>query len=120
MHKIELFDTQKYFKNLGSGWRFNYLTGSIFYENNEIEINKRIYRIVLLKILQAENGLDVFEFLKKTPQYRWLTIKEDFLSGFFLNFSRAMEESIGQYGFKIEQFKQPLNEIEKWRITHAH
>lgn len=51
MHKIELFDTQKYFKNLGSGWRFNYLTGSIFYENNEIEINKRIYRIVLLKIL---------------------------------------------------------------------
>lgn len=31
-----------------------------------------------------------------------------------------MEESIGQYGFKIEQFKQPLNEIEKWRITHAH
>ncbi len=114
------FNLQEYFKDLGNGWRINTVTGSIFFKNKEIIINKASAREVLANFLEKKKGFKIHPFLKR-----------NFLEVGFVRDSKhigvwagamysVLEKILNRRGFTIEVTGGLCSQKAEWRLCYVN
>ena len=114
------FDLRKYFKDLGNGWRVNTITGSIFFENEEVVVKRNSARVVLINFLKKQKEFKICPFLKKNFEEVLFVRDRHYLAVWAKAMYLVLEKLLNQYGFTIEVMNGLCSKKAEWRLCYVN
>lgn len=115
------FDIREYFQDLGNGWRINTITGSVFYKNEEVIINRGSVRKVLAAFLKKKSGFKIFSFLKRNFDLAEEGHEREYNTASWVKAMQlAVERILNKYGFSIEVANGSSNKKTEWSLCRVN
>ena len=115
------FDIREYFQDLDNGWRINTITGSIFFKNEEVIINRGSVRKVLAALLKKRSGFKIFPFLRRNFDLADEGNEKEYNTAPWVKAMQLVVEKIlNKYGFTIRVENGPCNFKTEWSLCRAN